>query len=103
MGVLTRFDITIPDGNYSIRDLSNFLQYQMTLKGHYVVDAISLKKKYFIEFQENVIYYATQIKFTSMYQKGSVEQGSYINENPPSTDFDINGNLINIGWDFPTG
>ena len=102
LGVLTRHDITIPNGNYSIRDISNFLQYQMTLKGHYVIDNITLKKKYFIEFQENAIYYACQIKFTSMYQKNSIEQNNYTNENPASQDYDINGNLINIGWDYPS-
>lgn len=97
-----RVDIVIPDGNYSISLLSDYIKSQMLLKGHYVVDANSQKKVYFIEFVENAIYYSAQITFTSMFARGSADATTnYINENPPTQDYDENGNLVYKGWQFP--
>lgn len=98
-----RVDITIPDGNYSIGILSDYIKSQMLLKGHYVVDANTQKKLFFIEFIENAVYYATEITFTSMFAKGTPDAGTnYFNENPPSQDYDASGNLVWSGWDFPS-
>jgi hypothetical protein len=102
-GILNqRNDIIIPDGNYSISSLSDFLHYQMLLRGHYVVNSQTNNKMYFISFTENPAYYATEFSFLSMFAKGTADAGTnYINENPPSQIFNSSGNLINIGWDFP--
>lgn len=98
-----RYDVTIPDGNYSIGILSDYIKSQMLLNGHYVVDANTQKKLFFIEFIENPIYYSTEVTFTSMFARGSADATTnYFNENPPSQDYDTNGNLVWNGWDFPT-
>lgn len=103
LGNLTsRQDIIIPDGNYSISVLSDYIHSQMFLRGHYLKDASNQDNIYFISMIENPTYYATQITFTSMYAKGTTDAGTtYINENPPSQVYDNEGVLVWTGWDFP--
>ena len=94
-------NITIPDGNYSISTLSDFIQSQMLLRGHYVKDSKTQNIIYFISFLENPTYYACEITFTSMYAKGTADAGTnYINENPPTQVYQ-NNVLVWTGWDFP--
>jgi hypothetical protein len=89
-------NVTIPNGYYSISTLSAFIQSQMLLRGHYLVNNSNQQKVFFISMIENPTYYACQVSFTSMYQKGSVDAGLFTNENPPSQ---VNG--VWKGWDLP--
>jgi hypothetical protein len=56
--------ITIPDGNYSISTLSSYIQSQMFLKGHYIVNKNTMAKTYLISLLENPTYYACEMSFT---------------------------------------
>jgi hypothetical protein len=89
-------NIIIPNGYYSISTLSSYIHSQMLLRGHYLVQNSNQEKVYFISMIENPTYYACQITFSSMFQKGSVDAGEYTNENPPSQ---VNG--VWTGWDLP--
>jgi hypothetical protein len=94
--------ITIPNGYYSISTLSGYIQSQMFLRGHYVKDAKTLNKIYFLSMLENPTYYASQITFTSMFAKNTPDAGTnYINENPPTQVYE-NGVQVWKGWDWPT-
>lgn len=50
------FNITIPDGNYSISDLNAYLQSQMIANGHYLVDSAG-DYVYYMELKSNSTYY----------------------------------------------
>lgn len=94
-------NIIIPDGNYSISVLSSFIQSQMLLRGHYLKQATSQNKIYFISFIENPTYYATEITINSMFAYGS--QTDYINENIPVSHTDpITGQTYWTGWKMPS-
>jgi len=95
-------NITIPDGNYSISTLSSFIQSQMLLKGHYLIDTKTSNKIYFIEMIENPTYYACEITFTSMPAKSSFDPTIYTHPNPPTTIIDGSGNTVYKGWDLPS-
>lgn len=86
--------IVIPDGYYSISTLSGFLQSQMYLRGHYLVDSRTLNKIYFISLLENPTYYACELTFISMYANGTP---NYTNENLPTQ---VSG--VWKGWLQPT-
>lgn len=53
------FTVTMPNGNYSIDDLNSYLQSQMLINGHYLVDGAG-DYVYYLEFQLNVSKYAVQ-------------------------------------------
>ena len=102
LGILNaRQDILIPDGNYSISTLSDFVNSQMYLRGHYLKNSNTQKNVYFVNFIENPTYYGCQINFTSMYAKNSVDATTYINENPPTQVYNSNNVLVWKGWDYP--
>ena len=50
-------DVVIPDGFYSINDLSDYLKFVMYRNGHYVLSADN-QPVYFIEFGINSTYYS---------------------------------------------
>ena len=92
-------NVTIPDGNYSISTLSAFIQSQMLLRGHYLIDP-NANKKFFLELIENPTYYACEITFTSMYAKGYLPSG-WSNPTPPTTYVNALGVTVYSGWDLP--
>lgn len=51
------YDVDIPDGFYSINDLSDYLHFVMHKNGHYVLDADNYPV-YFITFSSNLTYYS---------------------------------------------
>lgn len=64
-GVLTTYDVTLSDGNYSIGDLNYVLQSAMFKNGHYVQDnSQSSKNIYYIEIAENITEYAAEINLS---------------------------------------
>ena len=94
-------NVIIPDGNYSISTLSAFVQSQMLLRGHYLIDTKTGNKVYFIEFIENPTYYACEMTFTSVPSKTSYDPIIYTHPNQPTTYVDATGTTIYKGWDFP--
>lgn len=50
------YNVVLPDGLYTIADISGFLHNQMFQNGHYLVDANS-EPVYFIELVANTVYY----------------------------------------------
>ena len=93
-------NVVIPDGNYSISTLSGYIQSQMLLRGHYLVDTRTQTKIYFIELIENPAYYACEITFTSMFSKTTITT-TYSNPNPPTTYVDSTGATVQKGWNYP--
>jgi hypothetical protein len=55
------YEFTIPDGVYSISDISDFLKLQMFTNDLYAIIKTTNKPYYFFELAENPIYYACQI------------------------------------------
>jgi hypothetical protein len=55
------YNVTLPDGFYSISDLNGYLQFAMNQNGHYVLDATSTKL-YFISFTVNPVYYSVTVR-----------------------------------------
>ena len=90
--------VTIPDGYYSISTLSGYIQSQMYIRGHYLVDSKTLNKIYFISLLENPTYYACEITFDSVYANGTT---GYTNENPPTQVY-VNGVQVWQGWLQPS-
>lgn len=95
-------NVIIPDGNYSISTLSAYIQSQMLLKGHYLIDTKTSNKIYFIELIENPTYYACEIIFTSVPAKSAFDATIYTHPNPPTTIVDSTGTTIYKGWDLPS-
>lgn len=56
----TFFNITVPDGMYSIDDLNSVLQYNQDKNGHYLLDNTSTRV-YFLKFQVNTTYYGVTV------------------------------------------
>ena len=54
------FNITIPDGYYSVSSLNSYLQQIFITNGHYLVDG-SGNFVYYIELVENATYYSIQL------------------------------------------
>lgn len=50
------YNVVLPDGLYTIADISGFLQNQMFLNGHYLVDN-NQQNVFFIELVANTVYY----------------------------------------------
>lgn len=59
------FTVTLPDGNYGIDDISNFLQFQMQANGTYLIDSAG-NNQYFISFQTNPIYLRTTLTYLTV-------------------------------------
>jgi hypothetical protein len=58
--------VEIPNGYYTVQELSLFLQSEMLKNGHYLNDDAG-KKYFFIEFVENPTYYSVQLNMLPMY------------------------------------
>lgn len=61
----TTYNITFPDGYYSVGDISGFIQQAMFNNGHYLVDGNG-DNIYYIALQENPVYYGVTATFTKM-------------------------------------
>ena len=59
-GVYTTFNITIPDGFYTIEDFNTFMQQHAIMNGLYLIDATG-NNVYYFDFSVNKTYYAIQI------------------------------------------
>ena len=59
-GVLTTYDVLIPDGLYEIATLNSYLQYKMIANGTYMVNT-SLQNVYFAEMVVNASRYGVQV------------------------------------------
>lgn len=59
------YNITIPDGYYSVSDISGYIQSQMKNNGHYLVDANG-DTVYYISLVENAVYYAVTLTCTKI-------------------------------------
>lgn len=59
----TQRNLTIPDGYYSISDISLYIQLQMNLNGEYLLDTNG-NPIYFLKIEENSIYYAATLTCT---------------------------------------
>ena len=58
------YPVTLPDGNYSVSDLNNYLQtIVMNANGHYLVDSNG-NKVYYISLTANPTYYAVTLTCT---------------------------------------
>lgn len=56
----TTYDVTIPDGFYTVDDLNSYLQYTMIANTHYLVDT-SGNNVYFLNLSTNSARYAIQL------------------------------------------
>lgn len=115
-GVLgTEYNIIIPDGNYSISTLSAYLQSQMYLKGHYIVNKNTMAKTYLISMIENPTYYACEMTFNlcptqqqAIYMAGTgsttwvLPNGTTQASDYPKVIFKSSSNLYNF-LGFPAG
>jgi hypothetical protein len=61
----TTYNITIPDGAYTVSQLNSYLQNEMIDNGLYLLDANG-DYVYYIELQENPTYYAVQLNCFSL-------------------------------------
>lgn len=59
------YNVTVPAGNYSIVDLSNYLQAVMTTNNHYMLDSKG-NKVFFISWAPNLTYYRTTFVCTQV-------------------------------------
>lgn len=59
----TTYTVTIPDGNYSISDLSSYLQYVMVQNGTYLIDS-SGNNVFYLSFVSNPTYYRVTLTAT---------------------------------------
>lgn len=57
------YNITLPDGFYTISDLNGYLQFVMSSNGHYLVNAAG-EKVYYIALDTNTVYYAVTLTCT---------------------------------------
>lgn len=55
------FPVTIPDGFYDIPTLNAFLQFEMVKNGHYLVETLTGRYVYYLEFLLNTQYQRAQI------------------------------------------
>jgi hypothetical protein len=55
------YNVTMPDGNYSVDELNTFLQSVMVANKHYFVDTITGDFTYFIQFETNETFYSVQL------------------------------------------
>lgn len=87
--------ITIPNGNYSIQTLNEYLQQQFLNKKHYITTVIDNKQAnlFFIELTDNAIQYKFQVNFYYMPTAAEIIQT------------DGNGNIISGVYNYtkPTG
>lgn len=60
------FNITIPDGYYSVNDLNEVTQKFLYSRGHYLKEVATGNIAYHIEFLTNATYYAVQMNVYSM-------------------------------------
>jgi len=58
--VTTTYNVTIPDGNYSITDLNDYLQFYCITEGLYLIDGAG-DYVYYIQFQENPTTYSVML------------------------------------------
>lgn len=61
----TTYNITIPDGYYSVADISGYIQNVMKTNGHYLVDQNG-DNVYYISLAENAVYYAVTLTCTKI-------------------------------------
>lgn len=57
----TTYNVTIPDGYYSVEDLNAYLQFVMVNNGHYLVDSFG-NFVYYLLIRVNVIFYAIELR-----------------------------------------
>lgn len=86
----TTVNITIPDGFYSIDDLNAYLQSQLIVNGHYLIDGNG-DYVYYLEFATNSTYYS--IQFNSFPIPTSLPSGY---SNPASMTFPITASTPQI-------
>jgi hypothetical protein len=89
-GDLTQiFDVTIPDGFYSIPILNEFLQTVMIKNNTYLETIDGKNYIYFIELLTNSTYYSTEIRLSSLSQNMDFGNG-----------LDVYTNTVNVptGW-----
>lgn len=97
------FNVTIPDGFYTIADLNSYLQYVMISNKHYLIDA-SGNYVYYLNFSTNSVRYAVQLDASPLpaelgtytYPTGLIAAGTWTLDNAgglnpqiiiPSTNF----------------
>lgn len=80
----TTYTVTVPDGNYSLNDLSSYLQYAMTLNGTYLIDA-SGTNQYYISWVSNPTYYRVTMTVTPVPAAGTLPAGWTQPANYPGT------------------
>lgn len=61
----TTYNITFPDGYYSVADISGYIQARMRDNGHYLVDSNG-DTVYYISLVENAVYYAVTLTSTKI-------------------------------------
>lgn len=59
-GVLTNYNVIIPDGLYEISAINSYMQYRMIQNGHYLINA-SAQNVYYAEMLVNANRYAIQV------------------------------------------
>jgi hypothetical protein len=57
----TTYNITIPDGTYSVSDLNNYLQYFFFQNGLYIQNSTTSAITYYMQFVENPTAYRIQL------------------------------------------
>jgi hypothetical protein len=82
-----QFQVTFPDGFYTVNTLNEFLQSTMVKNGHYLVDNSTSKYGYFLEIKTNSTYYAIELNIYAMMTSASATP----NYTKGST-----------SWDFPS-
>jgi len=60
------FNITIPDGFYSITTLQLFLESEFFKRGHYLANVVSGLNEYFITLRANEVQYAIQLYISAV-------------------------------------
>lgn len=69
--------VTIPDGNYSIATLNEYIQSVLVTRGHYLVQTSTGKFVYHIELLTNPTYYAVQLNVYSMMTSTTATASGY--------------------------
>ena len=85
------YNVTVPAGNYSISDLSNYLQTVMTTNNHFMLDS-SGNKVFFISWASNLTYYETTFTCTQVVvPAGGTNPNSLVTGKTPQLVISSNG------------
>ena len=69
--------VTIPDGNYTIHSLNDYIQSVLVTNGHYIIQTSTGKFVYHIEFITNPTYYAVQMNIYFMITSAVATSSGY--------------------------